>query len=594
LKPKETIMQPKFDRVIKNGTIIDGMRTPRYVSDIGIKNGRIAYIGHIADDGATEVIDAKGLVVAPGFVDLHTHYDSQIYWDPYCTISGWHGVTSVVIGNCGFGFAPCHPKDRDRAMLTMARNEAVPLATMQAGMPFDWESFPEFLDSIERTPKGVNVLSYVPLSPLLMYVMGLENAKSRSATAVERKRLRALFAEALDAGGCGFSAQYTDTKNVQRDYDGTPMITDVMAWDDLALFAEVLRERGEGFIQIATRPEVAERLAEISGRPVVWNALTSGMDQHGSPTVEHQEAIKWLNDANARGHRVFAQALTCGVSFNFTMEDWNLFDESPLWRHVTLGDAAERLRKMADPELRKGLRAEYDSGKGPIAGGGTELVTSPHRTGIGSLFVTRTSGEWAKYEGYTVADFAKSQGKHVIDAFLDLVVHDKLKTEFQTPPVKVEGKLQESMAEVVRSPVALPGVSDGGAHTKFITLGAYPTEFLIVHVRENKTIDLEEAHWRLSAYPAYAAGLKDRGVLREGMPADIVVYDFERLKMLPVETAHDFPANEWRRIRKAEGYRHILVNGVVTFVDGNCTGATPGHLLRHGYGSAVVTQADAA
>ena len=184
-------MPKRFDKVIKGGTILDGQRTPRFVSDIGTRDGRIAYIGDIKETGDAEVIDAKGLIVAPGFV-----------WDPYCTLSGWHGVTSVVIGNCGFGFAPCKPQDRDRAMLTMARNEAVPLATMQAGMPWDWESFPEFLDSLERTPKGVNILAYVPLTPLMMYVMGLEAAKSRPATPPERERLKILFHEALEAGAC--------------------------------------------------------------------------------------------------------------------------------------------------------------------------------------------------------------------------------------------------------------------------------------------------------------------------------------------------------------------------------------------------------
>ena len=587
-------MAGDFDTVIRGGTIVDGQRTPRFVSDIGIKDGRVAYIGNIAATGAAQVIDARGMIVAPGFVDLHTHYDSQIFWDPYCTLSGWHGVTSVVIGNCGFGFAPCRPADRDRAMLSMERNEAVPLKTMQVGMPFDWESFPEFLNSIERTPKGVNVLSYVPLSPLLMYVMGLDDAKSRAATPPERAELRRLFAEALDAGGCGFSAQFTGTENVQRDYDGTPMITDVMAREDLSLFAEVLRERGEGFIQMACAPEVAEDLARISGRPIIWNTLASGVDQHGASTMAHMDVIEWLDQANARGNRVFAQAITVGVAFNFTMESWNLFDESKAWRHVTMGSREQRLARMADPALRAGLIDEHDGGRGPVAGGGANEATSTHRNGVADLFIIRTSEPYTAYEGYTVGDFAAVQGKHIIDAFLDLVIHDGLTTEFQTPPIQMDAAMREAMAEVVRCRFSIPGLSDGGAHTKFITLGAYPTEFLITHVREAGTIDLEEAHWRLSAYPAYAAGLKDRGVIREGMPADIVVYDFENLKLLPVETAHDFPADEWRRIRKAEGYRYILVNGQTTFIDGQCTGALPGRLLRHGRDSLATAATEAA
>lgn len=588
-------MRQAFDTVIKGGTIVDGQRTPRFVSDIGIKDGKIAYIGSVRDPSAAELIDAEGLIVAPGFVDLHTHYDSQIFWDPYCTLSGWHGVTSVVIGNCGFGFAPCRPEDRDRAMLTMARNEAVPLATMKAGMPWDWESFPEFLDSIERTPKGVNVLSYVPLSPMLMNVMGIDAAKSRPATPEERERMRALFNEALDAGACGFSAQIAGAESVQRDYDGTPMITDMMSKEDLMLFAEVLRERGEGFIQIAGGLALAEELAQVSGRPVMGGGLAAATDQHGVPTMKHREAIRLFDELNARGLRVFAQAITCGVGFTFDMEDWNLFDSSPIWRQVTLGSHEARLLKMTDPEVRRALREEFDAGKGPVAGGGTEerirqMGGGMHTGGIATLFITGPATDrWARYEGYTVGELAAALNKHPIDAFLDLVVDEDLKTVFEVPAPTVD---RQTLQEVANSPVAIPGVSDGGAHTKFITLGAYTTQFLL-DVRDREIMDLEQAHWRLASYPAYAAGLRDRGVIREGMPADIVIYELDKLELLPAEIAHDFPADEWRRIRKARGYRYTLVNGVVTFIDGECTGATPGRLLRHGYGAPVPMRAAA-
>jgi N-acyl-D-amino-acid deacylase len=571
-----------FDTVIKGGTIIDGLRTPRFVSDIGIRDGRVAYIGDIADPGGAAIIDAKGLIVAPGIIDLHTHYDSQIFWDPYCTISGWHGVTSVVIGNCGFGFAPCKPEERDRSMLTMSRNEAVPLPTMKAGMPWDWETYPEFLDSVERTPKGVNVMAYVPLSPLLSYVMGLEAAKSRPATAKERTELRRLFNESLDAGGCGFSIQRMQKNNVQKDYDGTPMITDVMAHEDILLFAEVMRERGEGFIQTLSDPELADELAGVSGRPVVWNTLVAVCDQHGAALRSQEEVLTWLAEVNSRGgHRIIAQSVTCGIAMSFTMEDWNLFDVSPLWLEATLGDRNDRLRKLADPERRRALREEHDAGKGPLVGGvAPERSAKPGDGGIETVFIIGPqSDKYKPFEGNTIRELAAKLGKHPVDAFLDLVVEEDLKTEFQTAEVKPN---TEAMDRVVTAPYAIPGLSDGGAHTKFLTNGRYGTEYLIEHVRERKVVDLEEAHWRLSGYSAYAAGLKDRGALRAGMPADIIIYDFDKLEIRPVETAYDFPANEWRRIQKADGYRYVLVNGVTTFIDGECTGATPGQLLRHG------------
>src|SRR5713101_4446966 len=223
---------PRFDTVVKNGMIVDGTRSPRYRGDIGIKDGRITEIGQLgAGDGARE-IDASSLIVAPGFIDLHTHYDAQIFWDPHCSISGWHGVTSVAIGNCGFGFAPVRPEQRERAMLTMTRLECIPYASMKAGLPWDWVTFPQFLDSLERQPKGINMLPYVPVAPLLVWVMGLEAAKTRKPTAAEEAELCRLLDEAMEAGGCGWSAQsnYPGTvAAVQLDYDGTPMVTDVMA-----------------------------------------------------------------------------------------------------------------------------------------------------------------------------------------------------------------------------------------------------------------------------------------------------------------------------------------------------------------------------
>ena len=571
---------PEFDTVIKDGTVIDGLRTPRYRADVGIKDGRIAMIGRIPASAGANVLDASGLIVAPGFIDLHTHYDSQIYWDPWCTISGWHGVTSVVIGNCGFGFAPVKPELRDRAMLSMERNEAVPLKCMQAGMPWDWETYPQFLDSIERTPKGVNVLSYVGLNPLMMYVMGLEAAKSRAATVDERVEMCRLLSEAMEAGACGFSAQLLGADSVQRDYDGTPMITDMMSHDDLFAFAEVLAKHQRGFIQIAGGGfKLHERLADISGRPIIFNVLTLTTDQHGAVSEGYHKILEWLDRSNANGQRIFGQAVTCEIGFEFTLQDWNLFDTSPLWRDVTLGTVAERIEKMKDPERREALRAEYDSGRGPVAGGGTEAAARAS-SAVGELIVEDTGRSDLKHlSGLTIAELAAQQGKHPIDAMLDLAVEDSLETTFVTPPRSPD---MAAMKELVNSPFAIPGVSDGGAHTKFLTLGAYPTEFLVNLVRDGELMDLEQAHWRLSAYPAQAAGFKDRGWIREGAPADLVVYDLDRLGLTRQEKAYDFPEGEWRRVKRATGYRWIMVNGEVTFEEGQCTGATSGKLLRHG------------
>jgi N-acyl-D-aspartate/D-glutamate deacylase len=565
----------RYDKIIKNGTIVDGLRTPRFTGDIGIKDGKVEAIGNIDASEGAEVLDATGLIVAPGFIDLHTHYDSQIFWDPYCTISGWHGVTSVAIGNCGFGFAPVKgtEEDRNRAMLTMSRNEAVPLESMQEGMPWDWETYPEFLNSLDRTPKGVNLLTYMPLTPLMAYVMGIEAAKSRPANEEEMTEMTRLMEEAMAAGACGWSAQLGGENDVQRDYDGTSMITNVMSEDDLVSFARVLRKVGRGFIQcIGAGKELTETLASESGRPVIWNVLAVATDQHGIAMPAYKETMAWLDDANSRGIRIFAQALTAENNFQFTLEDWNLFDSSPVWREMTIGTVEERKEKLSDPERRTAAKEEYDNA--PYGGAG--VVFSFADLIVGEIEDAELRAE---NEGLTVGEIAERDGKHVIDAFLDLSVADNLQALFVTAPRPND---MVAMKEMANSAFALPGVSDGGAHTKFITLGRYPTEFLALLVRDNEVMDLEAAHWRLSAYPALAAGFKDRGVLKEGSPADIVVYDLDTLEMGETEKAYDFPAGAWRLIRKPKGYRWIMVNGGVTFEDGECTGATPGALLRHG------------
>lgn len=559
-----------YDTVIKNGTIIDGLRTPRFRGDLGIVDGRVHSIGRIPASDGRKVIDAEGLIVAPGFVDLHTHYDSQVFWDPYCTISGWHGVTSVVIGNCGFGFAPVKEQDQDRAMLTMSRNEAVPLESMREGMPWDWESYPQFLDSIERTPKGVNMLSYMPLNPLMMYVMGVEAAKNRPANQAEMAEMRRLMLEGMAAGGCGWSAQLGGDNDVQRDYDGTSMITNTMDEEDLVSFCHVLRDVGRGFIQcIGADQKLTETMAEESGRPVIWNVLAVFTDQHGVAMPFYKDTIAWLDDANARGLRIFGQALTTENNFQFTFEDWNLFDTSLAWREVTLGTAAERAEKMQDPVHRAALKKEFDAV--PAAG----VVFNLADLIIGEVHADSLS----EFEGWTVGEVAAKLDKHPIDALLDVALEDGLKALFVTSPRPLD---MAAMKEMANSPFALPGVSDGGAHTKFITLGRYPTEFLSLLVRDNNVMDLEQAHWRLSTYPALAAGIKDRGWIREGAPADLVIYDLDALDVGETERAWDYPAGAWRLVRKPRGYRHILVNGEVTFNDNECTGSTPGQLLRHG------------
>jgi len=500
-------------------------------------------------------------------------------------VSGWHGVTSVAIGNCGFGFAPCRVEDQDRAMLALTRNEAIPYKSMKAGMLWDWITFPEFLDSLDRIPKGVNVLSYVPLSPVYAWVMGYEEAKSRRPSEAELKEMCRLVSEGMDAGGCGWSAQVLGPRSVQRDYYGTPMITDLMSDEELLAFAQVLRDRDEGFIELSYRGtgdearmledhtmSFFEQVAEVSNRPVIYQAIAAVV----SNPDQHRQRLRWLEECAKKNLRVIGQAQLRRSGLELTFEDWNMFDESPSWREVTLGSLEERKLKMEDPELRAKLREEWDSGILP------ETMFEGSVAGLMVEEVRRT--DYEDYIGMSVGEIAEKEGKHVIDALLDIVVGDNLQTEFFADAGRDSAGYGELAAEIANSPYTIAGVSDGGAHVKFTPGGTYPTDILTLLVRDEGRVSLEEAHYKLSYLPAFIGGFKDRGFLREGAPADVVVYDLEKLSMGTTEVAHDLPGNEWRRIQRPTGYRWIMVNGEVTLEDGEPTGILSGKLLRHGAG----------
>jgi N-acyl-D-aspartate/D-glutamate deacylase len=570
----------EFDTVIKDGMVIDGTRLPRFRGDIGIKDGRVARVGRLKPHEGAKVIDAGGLIVAPGFVDLHTHYDAQLFWDPYCSISSWHGVTSIVIGNCGFGFAPVKPDLRERSMLSMTRNEAIPFASMKAGMPWDWVTYPEFLDSVDRHPKAMNILPFIPLSPLLIWLMGLDEAKTgRRFTEKEEQEARRLVNEAMDMGACGWSLQRLGKVSIQPDYDGTPMVTDIMDEENILFFGRLLAERNEGFIQITYAPDFQgdgdleeglrklqkrleafhETLAEVSDRPLLFNAVAV----NDKFPERHRRLLKWLERCRERGLKIYGQSATVEAGFAFTFADWNLWEDVPAWKEATLGNFEARLQKLSDPERRLALREC------------SPVLTNDWKD---VFIVSVKNPEFKQYENMNIAEAGKLMGKHPVDAMLDIAVADGLAAEFYSAPVNTD---IDGFRELVGSELTIPGVSDGGAHTKFFMGGVYPTEYLM-KVRDHNVMSLEAAHWRLSTQPALCAGFKNRGTLREGTPADIVIYDLNKLAVKPMEVEHDFPGGEWRRVKRAEGYDKILVNGEVTLDQGQPTGAMSGRLLRYG------------
>jgi N-acyl-D-aspartate/D-glutamate deacylase len=567
----------EYDVVIRNGTIVDGTRVPAYRGDIGIRGGRIVAMGNLKESAA-RVIDATGLVVAPGFIDLHTHYDAALsggtQWDPYASLSGWHGVTTVAIGNCGFGFAPVRPEDRERAMRRMERTESIPLSCMQAGMRWDWVTFPEYLKSLDRGELGVNAASLVPYSPLRAWVMGNDAARDPNykANSEQVAEMKHLLREGLQAGGFGFSATFS---MANRDYDGGYLPTHVAPREEFLEMASVMREFNRGSIEWTMGralqklgPEFLLELAKTSGRPVNWNAIVYDPTHPDSWRKELEWAEKAYKEAV-----VLPVNICVPIEFEFTLETIGLFDNLPAWNEATVGSLAERKAKLADPARRSKLIADMDRARSvlPPSGDGEAGQVSMFRwdeTFVDDIHLEKNK----KLKGRTIAEIAKEQGKHPVDTLLDLAVEEDLKTEFA-----MQGLInnnEEAVAEIIKHPLTLLGASDGGAHTKFLTLGRYPTHFLTHWVRDRQIMSLEEAHWRLSTMVAWAIGIRDRGWLREGMPADIVVYDLEKLRVKEMETVHDLPDGDWRRVQKAEGYHQI------TFEDNVCTQALPGKLLR--------------
>jgi N-acyl-D-aspartate/D-glutamate deacylase len=416
------------------------------------------------------------------------------------------------------------------------------------------------------------VRSFLPMNPVLVEAMGFERAKAgEMPTDAEHDAMIRVLHEAMDAGAGGWSVQRLRPQsgaNVQRDFDGTPMATDVMHTETCVKLAEVLAQRRRGFIQMTMAGDPAipdeskktfELLARVSGRPVLYNVVTA---IETDPSI-HRNTLAWLDRCRHEGLQVYGCAITTRNAFVFTFEDWNLFDEADAWREATLGTLEEKLDKLADPARRPALRdAKLVAATCPID---KMVVLGPKST------------DTMQWKDHTLGDVAEATGKHPVDCMLDIAVADRLRTTFYAEPLYTNGAL---LKEILDYRWTIPGVSDGGAHTKFLTAGTYPTELITDAVRDMNLLELEEAHWRLSALPAHCAGFRDRGTLEVGKAADIVVYDYDNLKQGPAEVAHDLPGGEWRRVRKAQGYRYVLVNGQVTIDDDKETAVAAGRLLR--------------
>ena len=558
----------EYDLVIRGGTIVDGTGIPRYKADLAVKDGRVARISGKINPGSAKEIDASGCFVAPGAVDLHTHYDGQLNWDPYCSLSGWFGVTSLTIGQCGFGFAPTRPEDRDLNMRMMNRIEAIPLESMRLGMRWDWETFPEYLESLDGQGLGVNVGALFPFSPMRGYVLGMIPARERtSVTDAELNQMKQLFYEAMQVGAFGFSFD----KNMEdRPEDGSFLPSHVASDAEFVALSEVMNEFGVGHVgatlglghtseALIPMRAMLTQLMKVSGRPL-----------HAVLAAPAEEADReWLYAMRAEGFPALLQRQCTVVPFQFKLSEFNLYDYLPNWVQPLVGTAEERAIKLRNPETR--IEMKQDIEKMP------SLRTDWTRVRVLEVVHERNY----KYEGLTISQVADMMGKEPLDAWLDLALDEDLETEFMVPPPDTPEELAARQQELL-DPYTHISFSDGGAHTRYLTQATWPTYWLYNWVRDKQIMSLEQAHYKMSALPAWLADFNERGTIRVGNWADIIVYNLDEMGYVydrPIFDT-DFPGGERRLIQKTKGLRYTLVNGTVTFEGNDCTGALPGKLLR--------------
>ncbi len=556
-----------YDIVIRGGTIVDGSGAPRFRADVAIANGRIAELGRVTD-GARETIDAGGLVVAPGFVDPHTHYDAQICWDPLITSSSWHGVTSVVMGNCGVGIAPCKPEVREIAAWDLVNVEAIPFDVLSRGITWDWVSFSEFMGAAERRGVGINVGFLAPLTPFRHFVMG-EESMERAATAEETAQIAALLREAVRAGAMGFS---TTAVPQHIGYKGRPLACRNASREELKAYAGVLGELGMGAMEVALTKapgiladdeyEFLDLLLSASGRPVTWLALLGRDD-------DPDACLKSLERAEPLIRRGGLPQVTCRpliVQFNLR--------EPFIFANLRSANPVFNQPREVQMELYRGaaFRAAFRA----------DLA----RPGIFSARWDRVEvkavGDPAMraLEGRTVAEIARERGRDAMDTFLDVAIEDALRSEFTCPLFNAD---EARIPELLRDPRTMIGLSDGGAHVDMLIDAGYPTYLLGTWVRERQALTLERAVQRITSEPADFFGIRGRGRLKAGLAADVAVFDPQTVgSALRGTMRADLPGGGRRLVMEARGVHCTIVNGQVLYREGRPSEARPGVVLRCG------------
>ena len=564
------------DLVIRGGTVVDGSGAQRFTADVGIRDGRIVEVGRITAPAA-RTIDADGLIVSPGFIDGHTHMDAQVAWDPLGSCSCWHGVTSVVMSNCGFALAPCKPEDRDLYARCLSAVEDIPTEAMAAGIDWTWETFPEYLATVERLPKAINYGMYIGHSALRMYAMG-KRAFTEKATEDEMVRMADLVKEALRAGAMGFSSSRASTHVTP---DNTPVASRIAEWEEIDRIVAAMAELDAGIFQVG--PDIASgpahraflaRLRELAlayRRPVMFGVLAT---KQGDDPTGWAYQTRYIDDTVAAGGRMFGQGTTRSINAIFSLKSYLPFDMLPAWRNVRDLPMEEQKRRLADPDVRRELVAAEERMKprDNVFQGGGAATTDPRRPDYSNLYALK-GVDW---DDPTVEQLARARGQHPVEVMIDL----SLANENQVYVQPLVNESPDDVLGILKHDRTLATFSDSGAHVAQEMGSSLQTHLLSYWVRKRGAFTLEEGVKKITRDNALAWDLVDRGLVREGYRADLVLFEEDRIRPTLPTVERDLPGGARRLVQKAEGIRATLVNGAVAFENGQATGSYAGAVLK--------------
>ncbi len=579
-------MEKAYDLVIRGGTVVDGTGGAPFEADVGVKAGRIASVGRIAGSGAEE-IDARGQIVTPGFVDIHTHYDGQATWDQRMQPSSWHGVTTVVMGNCGVGFAPCKPADHDRLIQLMEGVEDIPFPVLAEGLPWNWESYPEYLESLSRRRFDVDIASQLPHAALRVFVMGERGVNREPATEADIQAMSSIAKRAMEAGAIGFGTSRTLN---HRSSDGSPIATLTAGEDELTGIAMGMAAAGRGVMQVvsdfndpAEEFAMLRRIVAKSGRPLSFSLLQSPRDPE-----QWRFMLEQMTEAKAAGLQIRAQVATRPVGVLFGLElTVNPFSTHPSYRAIAKLSLAERVARLRDPGFRAQLLGEEaDSPRAP----GLSPMRSWER-----MYLMGKEPDYEPTPDRSLAAIAAERGVDPYVLALDHMLQNDGRGMIYLPLLNYAQNTLDPAYQMLQHDCVVPGLSDGGAHVGMICDGSFPTTN-IVHWTRDRTrgpkLPLEHMVKAQCRDTAETVGLYDRGLIAPGYRADLNIIDYGRLKLLAPQVAYDLPTGGRRLIQRAQGYTATVVAGAVTYRDGEPTDALPGRLLRGAQGAPAAMAAE--